>query len=436
MTNSSRRLVGYAALLFAALLVQVGAGPGINSDDVMYSGVLNSDNNIFDAFNWLINRFNVWSSRSLIDALTILIVDHTVLWMGLNAIMLTVLALSISSLGNEKGKISLSYAALAMGCLWLAPSELVFYSVWWVTGSLNYLWPTAAALMYWAITRHHYLYKGSTKGWLIFAAIAAQFYSSFSEQVTLTSILVHIYCIFRLGREYWRNRLLTSGLALCIAGIFLYILAPGNTARMAASIQLYYPAFTSFSLFFKAYLGISLGVYQFFYYGSWISVIFCIVMFFRFPGWPRNVSIVVAIVVMLFSGYMVGDPGEPYTDTMQNIALTKDFYPGTLESSRSAKYLTAVIIGIFLCIALAASLALGESSRWRQANISRPLLFILSFIPSAMLGFSPTLYASGPRIFFISFALTILLIVMMARPSRYYWSFLAGTSVIACFTYV
>lgn len=439
MINATHRKIGYAALLLAALLVQIGAGPGLNSDDKMYSAIWTAETSLPDVLAWLVHRFDAWSSRLLIDVLTIAIVDHTTLWMVLNACMLTLLAVSVAALATPDARVSQRRAALAMGCLWLMPGEQTFYSLWWVTGSLNYLWPTAAALIYWAITRYRHLHGGPSR-WLIVAALVAQFYASFSEQVVMTSLIVQLALMVGLRREYWRNRLLPWGLALCLAGLVLYLLAPGNAARIAASINYYFPAFADLSTAFKAYLGLSLGIYQFFYYGSWLSVIFCIALFYRFTGWPRIASMVALVIIMVFSGYMVGYPDSPHTDIAENIALVDGFYPATLERSRTAEFLGAIILGVLLAISLTLAL-MGNSTRsaikhWREIRWSYPLLFVLSFIPSCMLGFSPTLYATGPRVFFISAVIIILLIAMMARPTRYYWSFLAASSVIACFTYI
>ncbi|MBT2787219.1 MULTISPECIES: DUF6056 family protein [unclassified Halomonas] len=427
--NVTHRGWFYLVLLLTALFIQVAAGPALNSDDEMYAAVANSG----DIFAWLVDRYSTWSSRSLIDLVTILLVTHTTLWMLLNAIVIASMCFAISSLASKDSRICLNISAFVMACFWLIPANMMHWSVWWVTGSINYLWPITASLCYWAVVKY-----GLTGQKLSVPAIALGFmlavFSSFNEQVMVVNFIVHVFLFFMLRRDYFYNKMIGFGLLANFIGFAFFILCDGNAGRLIFSARSYFPEFLDMSFLEKAYFGISLGLYQFFYIGSWVSIIFCAVIALRYNAKAsKSIAMISLLFIMLTSGYMLGYVGSGFSELTDNIGFIGGVYQVPYRKAFSHDFIRAMGWGIVFSGAL--TFALLENMHFDKSKVYRVFLFVLSFIPSCMLGFSPTMYVSQERVLFASVAIILLLIAIIAGKTRYSWHLLAATSVVAYFTY-
>lgn len=427
--NVTHRGCLYLVLLLTALFIQVAAGPALNSDDEMYAAVANSG----DIFAWLVDRYSTWSSRSLIDLVTILLVTHTTLWMLLNAIVIASMCFAISSLASKDSRICLNISALVMACFWLIPANMMHWSVWWVTGSINYLWPVTASLCYWAVVKYGIIGQKLSVSTIALGLILAVF-SSFNEQVMVVNFVVHFFLFFILRREYFYNKMIGFGLLANFIGFAFFILCDGNAGRMVFSARNYFPEFLDMSVLEKAYFGISLGLYQFFYIGSWVSIIFCAIIVLRYNArLSKYIATVSLLFIMLTSGYILGYTSSDFSELTGNIDFIGGVYQVPYREAFSHDFIRAMVFGIFFSGAL--TFALLENLKFNKSKVYTALLFVLSFIPSCMLGFSPTMYVSQERVLFASAAIILLLIAIIAGKTRYSWHLLAATSVVAFFTY-
>ncbi|WP_447553423.1 DUF6056 family protein [Vreelandella sp. EE22] len=441
MTTRTCKNAGRLLVLFSVvLLVQLATGgPMLEYDDAMYAGVAQSG----DILGWLVQRYAVWSSRSLIDLVTILVVTHETLWMVLNALVITGMCLAISVLASRDGLVCFNKAALALACFWLIPANMMYWSVWWLTGSINYLWPATAALIYWAVVKYE-LSVTRTSLWVLAAGLVMALFSSFSEQIMVVNFLVHGYLMCVRKGGYFRNRAAVAGLLVNAVGFAFFILCEGNASRALFSAQTYFPEFLDMGVLEKAYFGISLGLYQFFYMGSWVSIIFCFVIALRFDApYAKYIAMAGLLFIMMTSGYMLGYTGSGFSELTDNIDFIGGVYQIDYHDAFTHEFYRAMAWGVAFSVALAVAL-LGNLASFRhlplrqalaQVHINRALLFVLSFLPSCMLGFSPTMYESQERVLFASSAILLLLIVTVAGRGRYSWHFLAATTVVAFFTY-
>ncbi|WNL43452.1 hypothetical protein RN347_05990 [Halomonas sp. PAMB 3264] len=438
--SSALKPIGLLLVLFSSvLLVQLANGPVLGSDDEMYAAVAQSG----DIIGWLIERYAVWSSRSLIDLATILLVTHENLWMLLNAVVITGMSLAVSILANPRGEICFTRSALALACFWLIPASTMYYSVWWLTGAMNYLWPVAASLMYWAVVKYEAV-TSRTRVWLLVAGLSLLLFSAFSEQMMVVNFIVHGFLLCRLKRAYFKNRAALIGVFINTIGFLFFILGEGNTARMLLSIDMYFPEFAHMGVVEKAYFGISLGLYQFFYMGSWISILLCLAIVLRGETrLARYIAAAAAFFIMLTSGYLLGYTGSAFSRLIENVGFIENIYPIEYPQAYTSAFYLAMVLGTVFAVGLAFALLgdlrpltrQGWSALLESAHVNRALLLVLSFIPACMLGFSPTMYVSRERILFASTAIVLLLVVMMVGKTRYSWHFLAAMTVVALFTY-
>lgn len=438
-TKTAQGIWPFLALFLSVLLVQLAAGPALNSDDEMYAAVANSG----DIIGWLVNRYATWSSRSLIDLVTILLVTHETLWMLLNTLVITAMCMAMSALASRDGLVCANKAALVLACFWLIPANMMHWSVWWLTGSINYLWPVTASLVYWAVVKYEVaIFKTSMP--VLLAGLVLMLFSAFSEQIMVINFIVHAFVLCVLKRAYLRHRALVVGLMVNCVGLAFFVLCDGNAGRALFSAQQYFPEFLSMGWLEKAYFGISLGLYQFFYMGSWVSIIFCFVIALRYDArHVKYIALTSLLFIMLTSGYMLGYTGSGFSKLTNNIDFIGGVYQIDYHQAFTHDFYRAMAFGLIFSCALGLALLGGMVSLKRLSGgqalertlVNRALLFVLSFIPSCMLGFSPTMYVSQERVLFASTAILLLLIVMIAGRTRYSWQLLAAATVVACFTY-
>ncbi|WNL43450.1 DUF6056 family protein [Halomonas sp. PAMB 3264] len=435
-----KRAGALLALFSSALLVQVASGPVLRDDDTYYAGIAQQG----DLISWLIERYAQWSSRALIDLVTVWIVPHEGLWMVLNALFITTLCLTISALASRHSLVCFNKSALALACFWLIPVNMMHWSVWWLTGSLNYLWPVTAALIYWAVVKYE-LTVTKAPVWIIMAGLATLLFSVFSEQIMIVNLIVHGFMIGKLRKGYFNNRTLLIGLLITLFGLALFVLSEGNSVRAALSAQYYFPEFADFGVLEKAYFGISLGLYQFFYMGSWVSVVFCLAIALRYQAlYAKYIAVVSLFFIMLTSGFMLGYATSEFSRLTTNVVMIGAVYKIEYHQAYTPAFYWAMGLGLALSLALAVAL-LGRLSflergvslrqSFETMYLYRVLLFVLSFLPTCMLGFSPTMYASEERVMFASTAILILLVVMIVGKTRFSWHVLAATTVMAFLSY-
>ncbi|WP_447955899.1 DUF6056 family protein [Vreelandella sp. EE7] len=426
-------------LFLSVLGVQMAAGPALNSDDEMYAAVANSG----DIVGWLISRYASWSSRSLIDLITILLVRHETLWMVMNALVITGMGMAMSALASRDGLICANRTALVLACFWLIPANMMHWSVWWLTGSINYLWPVTASLVYWAIVRYEII-ASKTAFPVFVVGLALLLFSAFSEQIMVINFIVHGFVFCLLKRDYFKNRAAIVGLLVNGIGLAFFVFCDGNAGRALFSAREYFPEFLQMGLMEKAYFGISLGLYQFFYMGSWVSVIFCFVIALRYDAkHAKHIALVSMIFIMMTSGYLLGYTGSGFSRLTDNIDFIGGVYQIDYHEAFTNDFYRAMTFGLMFASALGVAL-LGNMVSFSRFSFQQPLewmsvnrllLFVLSFIPSCMLGFSPTMYVSQERVLFASTAILLLLITMIAGRTRYSWHFFAAATVVAYFTY-
>ncbi|MBR7137040.1 MAG: hypothetical protein IKC99_03185, partial [Clostridia bacterium] len=132
--------------------------------------------------------------------------------------------------------------AMIAVCALLAVTDIAILrqSVYWATGSLNYLFPAVATLWFvWWLRRDFELGRGS---WLLL--LPAFFASATTEQASAASLLAVLWIIVTAILQKRRLRPAWFGcFALSLAGFLTLMLAPGSAARTQ-----YYPDFYSMRL--------------------------------------------------------------------------------------------------------------------------------------------------------------------------------------------
>lgn len=418
-SRKTRPFTLLSVLFIAAVIVLLISNRKFMStaDDVSFPMQLNNFNSMGE---YLFHRYTTWSGRLSIDSLLPLVLDSNIwLWRLLNSLMFGGLLLFSMTINNLTGICSRPQERLYL--LWglfflffLTKTDVIVWGAFWATGSLNYLWPMSLFLI--AILPFiRLLQQTGNSTFLWIASLACGTYAGYQEQTSLLLIsftaFTQIIVYLRTGVFSWWAVVLT-----CLFGVNFYILitAPGNAIRFTSEAHTYYPAFITMPLFCKAILGYNYTLHNHLFYEAVKQYMFipCLTFFIamRTPT-PIGVrltslyALVFTFICILCARIVGGDCAQ---------FMNLDIYGTVAESSRLN--LGDLNFGVLVCsVAAFCAMPITWFYLFKDFNfkITLQLFYFGALLSSLALAASPTIYASGLRVFFIPDMLLIITALLL-----------------------
>lgn len=394
-SNMLKRNIGLCFLfLFLFLFLRlVFSGYAHVADDIWFSNVSLTEP---DHIKWLVGRYHNWTSRIPIEFVLIETINHFYAWAFLNS---TIFSFLICSLGYLAYKFTSKVSGFYMGCFlfflffWIIPKDIVFESAIWMTGSFNYLWPVGLSSV--GIAFYCSLIFSEKKSLLIsFLSAVFLFFSSFGEQVAIVNVFFVFLCFVAINKKI--NFLFLLPMAAVLFAFSIVLTCPGNAVRYVISFESF-KGYESFGVFEKIILGLNLLGDQFLSKASLIPCLFFLTLSFMFRSFFRKIALVFSFMVILC-----------------NLFLHKYFSDVYLSqnSVHDALYLfRAVGVSVLFLVYLLGVLFSEMKSITKIFMVG--VLFSVAATTS-MLGFSPTIYVSGNRVFFVSF-------IIMSAAISFIW---------------
>ncbi|HEM3726278.1 TPA: hypothetical protein U1D16_001691 [Streptococcus suis] len=367
------------------------------------------------SIDWLVGRYQQWSSRIFIEAILVLISKQLWLFRVFNAIIFASLLdlLTQSSFGRQ-----LKGLFLVVIFFLFLPVTL-FLSAGWLATSINYLWPITAGIF---VMKQ--LDKTVTTKTLLWLSVLTLFATN-QEQVCITILLLLLGKLLFLAvtkeKIHYVHYLV---LGLTVINVGLIALSPGNQSRQAQSIPTFFPEFAQFSLFDKMNLGISntskmLLVQQNMLMLFLITLLAIFIILHSQKLYIKCLSVIPLLVVpiniifvtLIHNGYTIQSFSQYLIEKQSSPALSRVLQlVATLLTNDVEIILNVGFILILLCILL----CLWEMSQ----SLSLPYLFTVGFASHAMMGFSPSIFKSGDRTAFILYM--IIIYAILSILTRFY----------------
>lgn len=395
-------IVVFALLLVANLSIRL-AGTGITrvggGDDAAFFGYLQHSS--LTAF--LKQRYMTWSSRVVIETVLSVITHFSILWKLLNAVMMFIVILIpykfILETENESRNIQTFLFSASL--FFLLPMEM-FYETGWMATTTNYLWILAAGEV--ALIPTLMKLKnidGPINKWVYGLSAFALVYAANQEQMVVILLLLFIGAMGIMLFQHRSVKWEILQLFITISSFIIIILAPGNKVRKVQEIQHWLPQFGKLSLVRKVELGYSSTLSHFFFNFDLLTILLLVMILVVF--WKKsadykatisNVSLVLplllVLVVVVDQGFMKGI--YPGVDRLKDFMT---LYGSKLVFSQPKSWIPDLVL-----LALAASVV-GGLFRTKQLSKSLIMTYILfcGVISRIIMGFSPTIWASGTRTF-------------------------------------
>lgn len=418
--EESRSVVWMLGVVFFCALVFSYFMPDALGDDVTYLNRLNK----FGYIGAGIDHYMGWSSRIIIEMVLMFLAKYFVLWKLLNAAIITgtVYFLNKYVLSTINAKTLL----LTFGLYCLIPLKMMGESGW-VATSLNYHWAVFFALV--AFYPFYKRMKNEEVSTVAFALSAvALIYAANQEQINLCFLVFTILISIYLVKTQRYDFKLTILLIISVVEFLLFLLSPGNSARLAVELKAHYPDFGDYSFIEKINLGVlSFGKPFFLDFNMLFFLIFALVFFLVYSKRKSyNAWIFAGLPFVLNLAIFLGNStkqGFSHYAASANTAIfsseqLSEWFSGArprLSFLHPASWMAMLLIlGLLACLSIGLALSFDDPKK----RIAAVLLLLMGASARVIIGFSPTLWVSGIRTYYVTYVVGAMLVLMLVNELK------------------
>lgn len=380
-------------------------------DDEAFLEML-QEKSVYDIVSY---RYSTWTSRVIIDyILFTLLTISKYAWIIVQAGMMTLIGYSISKLFlKNENKNDMNIIVLMI--ILIYPMNIMSESGWAAT-TANYMWPLATMLF--ALIPIRKAWDGEKFKWFQYALFAlSAFYAGNQEQTC--SILVGIYLVYTILfilKDKKVHPAVIMQFVISIASIIFILTNSGNYARQEAEIIENYPNFNMLTIQDKISLGLTTTINIIFTKNSIPFGIFSfmIVAYIWVTYKEKLYRVVSAIpfVSICVLGYFYDITSRlfPYLKSFMKLFSTEGGAILTGGNANNMYFAMPVIFSFVIFVSLLFSILL--IFKTLKNNVAS-LVYLVGLASRLMMGFSPTLFASGTRTtLFLDFAMLIVVILI------------------------
>lgn len=408
-----------ALVLFALFGVQMVMHMNVDNlllDDWVFYAVLEQGESIPA---WLLNRWETWSSRLLIESVLCVITHSIWAFRVLDSAVMIILAWALCRLSNtEKRPEMLTVSALLVTAIPFA----VLRSTGWMATGLNYYWPLAATAVA-LVPLADCLWQRETGRIMQIAAIACAIFGANQEQTS--ALLVGSYLVLG-GYMYIRSRHMKAAhaaiFAIAAAELVLHLICPGNALRAQQSIALVnLRDYGQFSLVDKLSIGLTSTTALLFY--TYCPIMVACGALVGSNVTARRRGLTAHVIVLAVSAFVLRAYLAYFTRTMSGMAGSNRpflaMYSYSLRlgpefiSNMTHMVMVFVSVAVLGLMALILYLSIGH----RPLTLCAVFAYAIGFAARMALSFSPTVVESGERTMFPLYGAMMLCALLSVKDS-------------------
>lgn len=368
--------ISVSAVAYHALIV-INYGDDVSYYKTALSGISYRE--------FLVLRWNTWSSRTLIEGILAWIVNHELIWRAIDIVFFVSMGLLMGRLTQER----------ELGCLVILLYPFHQMScAGWISTTTNYFWPLWCALVLCVSLKKCVL--GEKVRWYEYVwALPVALYACNQEQTAAVMFGITGLClVLCLLRD--RRISLYVGLLLAVETVSLVWIAvcPGNRVRALQEVANYAESFEEMSFGMKLYMGLY-NVDRLFV--TQVNPVF-------FP-----IAVILMVLVYKLTGHFIktGIAAIPFVLQLAH-ALLPSAMPrvGALFQRTIATTYELDLVGLYVyCIPIYLAAIIGSMlyslylilGDKKECFWSTIVILGAGFASAVVMGFSPTLFASGER---------------------------------------
>ncbi len=412
LKKKDRTQILLLAMMLAVLLaVHAGIQPDFG-DDTVYRDILRNRS----LWDFLKERYQIWSSRVLIEAVMIPLSTWNVwTWRIADSLMAVVfvwITTDLFGISVDKWKTRIIFFLM----LWMIPVA-VWSNAGWITTTVNYLWAMTLGLVAMRPLKHWFQGEKCVR-WEYVVCPLCLLYAGNMEQMAAILLGAYVVCGgWMLYRRKKTEPFYFVQLLLIIISLLFILTAPGNALRSEQEAAHYLPYFGELNVLEKVWMGFLETGHYYLAAGDkkenvvfgFFAVILLLTVLDRITGKKSEKKkkgktaavILTAAAAPLFFwgiaklGHLLLSTGKiTHGRNALGVLIQNRYLPG---ESYFSKGLVCAQTVFYLAILLSVVATLvflwkGTEELWLQL-----LILGAGFLSKLIMGFSPTVYASGDR---------------------------------------
>lgn len=358
-------------------------------------------------FNYLISRYNNWSSRLIIETVLIYFVHFPkLLFFITDSLMFVLIYYSVLRITNLENNVK---ALLVLMVIIITFPFDYFGSAGWYATMLNYSWPLGLGLY-----SLYILCKVFARQNLNMLQKIAYFpcfiYSINQEQFcALMFGFIFILLLYGYFRDKKINKFILVSLLMTVLMLMLHGLCPGNELRKLQESKVYYPEFDDFTLIDKIILGV-LSTFSIIISKHVLLVYFFLFSVVASAFFKRNKKIEILSVILFIIYFLLGVILK-FNDYIHIYPIEKVSYIIRLFCSNVPEIVISktMIIYMFsiLCFIICLLYCIYKTKNLKIC-IFVCIIFLASLAARFILGLSASIFASLDRTFINTYFLQII----------------------------
>lgn len=387
----NKKYVYYVCLFIFVFALHLFMRPG-EADDLWFI-----NNYTGNPLSFAYMRYMQWSSRFLIEMVLVFIASlPLIVWKVLDTLMIVLLFYSGNKLLNIKNrKILIFEIFLIMILPWK-----VFGETGWIATTLNYTWPITLGFYGFSI-----LLEEKTNFLKQIISFFCIIFACNQEQMCCVMLAFIIICFCIRTFQKKNNKVFLIPFIICILMGVLHIICPGNSMRQISEMQTWYPAYQNFDVLDKISIGIisTVTAILFDFRIIYIAFIGMLILYTKYLPLNKKLYYIIQFILVCFIFINI----YPFDSTQLM------FYSKAQESIVITFMNFVLPVLLFsLLISIVIYLILKTKNKYNYMFV---LLFLSGICSRLILGFSPTVYASGKRTVIYFYIVCYLLTIFIMK---------------------
>lgn len=385
MNKAALRFFALVALLAFGVFCKIHYSSG---DDAFFDHYVHT----MSYLDYIQARYMTWTGRIGGESLVYLVFTLGIwAWRVLNAFMVAAVPMLLLMITGVR----VDWRTLTLACVGYLFMDIITcgHAAVWVNGSIFYTWSLVCALLCIYFNLKGASLRAREGGAVLFPLIF--FASSSIEQIGFALLAFFAITIaYRLWKKEPLPSLLIAQTCFLVAVLAVVLMAPGNSVRVAQETEQWFPAFAVMPFAERAFISVQWLLSSLANEGKLFLVFIWIGCLLTAPQKSKAVTALTAVftaVALLPFARINGlaDTGINYIDP----AVPPAVFP-------SAARATALNIVSMAWWAVAGTFTFYTLKR--SMGLTGVALFAVALLCEAMMFFSPTIYASGERVFYVT----------------------------------
>lgn len=399
--------------VFGILLLFLHGMVGLDTqDDLFFREVIHEFGSVGE---FVANRYQTWSSRVLIEAALVTVLQwNDWIWRIVDTLMILLAVFAITEMSLPEGK--RKYCFLTCLAIFMIPVSQI-HSAGYGATTLNYVWPLGCGLFAIIPLGKAIRNEKCEKTFYVFG-ILLSVYAANLEQMAAILLGISGYVVMeRLVRKQKVSLYAVLILLISLGMVVFALTCPGNDIRAELEI-LDFPEYGNYSLPEKIELGfLSIIAYYFGIVEENISILFLLLAAIAVVVAQKKWKILLLLLpaVTAFSYYRCIVEGILKTKKEEKtITLLQNIYPSEYSAYSRGYVLAEVLLGMVILITFVLAIFLLNGKR-RKAHLCN-LILLAGFLSRMLVSFSSSVIKSGYRTMMFCTVATILVGMILIEP--------------------